>query len=542
MLRQSRQIQLEKQQQPKHPFNAAADAEFDDIDASSEPKPTGSIAHLLVARPHLVLAALLGFSVILGVAVPALNEATFARDLVEQFLWGRSFELGYHKHPPLVAWLLGSLERAVPDNWRWLAFVLAQASVVIAIVCTWRLSCAIAGETVGALAACLTLVGVNYYTSPTHTFTQDTVSLALWAMSLLFYWRAVAEGRPGYWYALALTAAMFVYAKYVGALLFLILAVFTLATREGRAALVGRHEPWFAVLLVVVLSAPHLWWLYNAQVSPLTYPFDRQPAANTFETLLLPAKFLVAQAMNHIGLFVLLALMTLPLRSSRGAEIVISRAPLTPFARSFVLTVTLAPLAIVLILNLLTAVEFRHAWGAPLFPLSALGLLLLIGLDIPLRRLVVVAAIAVALVAGQHVVASIGPSFLSKPASSTYPAQEVADELTRRFKDRIGSRLRVVVGERWHAGNVAFYSRERPLLYIDGDPKLAPWVSPELIRNSGALIVWSAGEGRRMPATGGVYAGVEAQGRLSRTWPANGGRRTLNLDYLIIPPGRDPPW
>jgi hypothetical protein len=510
---------------------------LDDMDPAmtlAHPARPGAVrdggARLLAERPGRVVAAFVALAVLAGSTLPWIGGRTPPRDFVEGFLWGRSFELGYHKHPPLQAWLAGAIERLGEGAWP-LAFLLAQACVAVAIWAVWRLAKSLVGPQLGAVAAVGTLAGVHYYTSPSATFTPDTLSLPLWALALLFYWLAVGERRPLYWFALGLDVALFAYAKYVGALLLLVLGVLTLATPEGRQAL-RRPEPWLAVALALALMAPHLWWLAS-NTGLLAYPLERVAARDIGERLLFPAKLLAAQLLAHAGLAALLALLLVKGRAP--VEMRVEAAQPSGFARAFLLAAGLGPLALMLTGNLLAGVEFRHAWGTPLFALSATLALALLGPRIELRRLALAGAVAAALILVQHAAPAAAPLFSARAEQATYPARAAAETLTERWRELTGRPLRIVAGERWNAGNVAFFSPDRPLFLIDGDLAISPWLSPEAIARDGALVVWTGGP--EPPAAFTRALGPLAdRGVLELPWANRAGRPALVLNWAIQRP------
>ena len=67
----------------------------------------------------------------------------------------------------------------------------------------FELGRAIVGAQHAALAVLL-MVGVTAFTVPTPDFGPVILTMPLWAVILLHYWRAVGEHRRGYWLALAL--------------------------------------------------------------------------------------------------------------------------------------------------------------------------------------------------------------------------------------------------------------------------------------------------------------------------------------------------
>ncbi|HYP69437.1 MAG TPA: hypothetical protein VEP93_01035, partial [Variovorax sp.] len=84
-----------------------------------------------------------------------------------------------------------------------------------------------------------------------------------------------------------------------------------------------------------------------------------------------------------------------------------------------------------------------------------------------------------------------------------FPGQQLAAEMTGRWSAQTGKRLRFVIGDTWHAGNVAFYSADRPsALFAHAGYRGNPWVTPEKLKASGAVLVWDAREqGAGIPAS-----------------------------------------
>ena len=52
------------------------------------------------------------------------------------------------------------------------------------------------------------MVGISLFTVPTPDFGPPILGMALWAVVLLHYWRAVVRGRRRSWYVLGVAAAL----------------------------------------------------------------------------------------------------------------------------------------------------------------------------------------------------------------------------------------------------------------------------------------------------------------------------------------------
>jgi hypothetical protein len=89
------------------------------------------------------------------------------------------------------------------------------------------------------------MVGIAAFTMPSPNFGPAILAAPLWALGLLYYWRAVGEGRRGYWFLLALDLGLLLLANYVGLILLAIIILFTLSTARGRstASIPSRGSP-----------------------------------------------------------------------------------------------------------------------------------------------------------------------------------------------------------------------------------------------------------------------------------------------------------
>ncbi|QCI67671.1 glycosyltransferase family 39 protein [Phreatobacter stygius] len=473
---------------------------------------------------------------------PTFGFLTPPRDTVEGFLWGRSLQWGYSKHPPLQAWILGLSEQMAP-NAPWLAYLYAQLCVAVTLWAVLKLAIEILGEARGVLAAILTLAGVHYYGPAMATFTPDTLSAPLWALTGLWWWRAVMHRRPLAWFALAVTVAASVYAKYIGLLLVGVLGGLTLAMPEGRKEL-RRKEFWLALTFGIGLVSPHLWWMADTGFSSLSHAFSHGTKAESMAMRLwFCGKFLGAQIVEHAGIFLLVGI-CLGLGNWRPrAEIVVEGDDVPERERFVILLMAFAPITIAVLTNFAVGGEFRQGRGTALFAFSGIAAIGLAGPLLRLGRLRLGAALIVAILiglplanAGHHLV-RLGMGAAHVP--TLYPAVQLADALQNRWRARTSMPLRIVIGDRWHAGNIAFYAADQPLLLFDGNPVISPGLDADAVSRNGALVVWNEADPEALDRLRRVIPGLEAEGVASARGPFGLGR-TTDLAYRIILPGKDP--
>src|SRR5512135_398812 len=110
----------------------------------------------IARRPGSAFAAFLALHFAVWTALPALLYANLPLDLVEALAYGREWQLGYDKLPPLPWWLVEILHRAFGADIAY--YALAQAAVVIAFLFVWATARPLVGAA-GALLAVLIIDG-----------------------------------------------------------------------------------------------------------------------------------------------------------------------------------------------------------------------------------------------------------------------------------------------------------------------------------------------------------------------------------------------
>jgi hypothetical protein len=346
---------------------------------------------------------------------------------------------------------------------------------------------------VQAVLAVLLMVGVAPFSVPTPDFGPAILTMALWALVLWHYWQAVSQKRTRSWYALGCAAALVLLTSEAALILLGTLALFTVLTARGRAAL-ERLEPWIVVAILVGLLFLHLLWLEGAGDS-LTPTFHRLHEAgtagrNTVAWLRLLAVLLLA----HAGLAVLVVLAGGWWSAGRPPTPALTRGTVDDFGRSFVKIFAFAPALLSTIVAVVMGRATPIGGTAPLLVLSALAVVLFAGESIALYHqrilgiawagLLVLPALLVPLVM------VLLPWTLGSELAVAQPAAAMGRFFADSFQKRTGRPLAVVTGEIGTAAIVALGAPSRPSVYFDDDPQRSPSVTLEDIRRKGAVVVW----------------------------------------------------
>src|SRR3984957_1858083 len=266
------------------------------------------------AAPRAAFAAFLALHVVVWTALPALLYANLPLDLIEALTYGREWQLGYDKLPPLPWWLVEIMHRAFGADAAY--YALAQVAVIIAFVAVWATARPLIGAT-GALLAVLIIDGMHYFQYTAVKFNHDVVQLPFWALAGYAFHAALKRRRLGHWLLLGFAFGTALWAKYFVVVLAAPYALFLLFDRDARRAL-ATTGPWLALIVALVIAAPHVIWLFQTDFLPLAYAEHRaSDVRGWYDHILHPLAFLGSQIFFLLPSFFIAA----PLLWQRGTPL-----------------------------------------------------------------------------------------------------------------------------------------------------------------------------------------------------------------------------
>jgi hypothetical protein len=465
------------------------------------------ISRLTPARQAL---ALLLLHVLLWTALPLLVSRNLPLDTVEALAWGREWQWGYHKHPPLSGWFAEMARVGAHD---WPLYLLSQLMVGGAMVASWLLARDLLGRDAAserlALVAVMALEGVHYYNLSSVEFNANVVMFPFWAGASLCLWRAMQPvlrappglpaGAPkpesglGWWLGLGLCCGLGLMGKYVFALLPLAILAYTVIQPRARAAW-RTPGPWLALALALLINLPHLMWAARLDWPTIRYAVGRGHTEGlTLEGSWLREfmSFVVAQALALSPLFGLLALL------GRGQVV-----PRPAAERWLIFTLGAGPLLLLMLAATLAQARMVHMWATPFFVCSAT---LWLGWRRPVQprlgRFTLGWAMWMALmVASYAAIYLLGPQVKHRLDRLSFPGREVAAELSARWRAETGHPLAIVGGEEFVAGSLGHYAPDRPSVFYDADLSESLWLDEARVHREGALFVWPISRGEHLPA------------------------------------------
>ncbi len=493
------------------------------------PRPLQNLATWIETNPGSAFAAFAALHAVLWTVLPAALYPNLPLDLIEALTYGREWQLGYDKLPPLPWWLVEIAHRMVGYDFAY--YLLAQIAVLSALWLVFITARRIVGAR-GAFVAVLIVDAIHYFNFTAAKFNHDVIQLPFWALAGYAFHAGLRRGRLIDWALLGLAVGGALWAKYFVVVLAAPLALFVLADDDARKSL-RTPGPWIAILVALIVMAPHILWLVANDFLPFRYAEARAAVASgLIDHILHPGSF----AASQIGFLVPAFVVALPLFWPRTPP---TEKPADGFDDRIVTLLAFGPLVTVLLLSAASGRGTIAMWGYPLFLFLGVWLVMKArqaAAGVRLARIVALATAATVIYAAAFVVNyDVLPRFDHRYRAVHYPGDVLASELSKRFRAATGYPLAYVIGPMWDGGNVGHYAPEQPRVLIDGRPGRAPWIDLSDLASKGAVVLWTDSDPLVIPV-GLRNVAADAQVQEPFTIPYRRGDHTVSVGWAILRP------
>lgn len=423
--------------------------------------------------------------------VPALAQRSLPYDTIEMLYSGREWQWGYHKHPPVPAWMAAACWQ-VFGSVDWPLYLIGQLCVAVCFWAAWRLARDVLPPW-PALAAALLLEACPFLNYTTPQWNNNGPTKPCWALAVMLLYFAIRRRDWRCWIGAGAALGVGLMSKYDGVLLIAAMLGFLIVHPAARWAL---RTPGPALMLGTagLLFAPHVVWAASRHVPAADYLSMQLSARRSWVShVRQPLFFLVAQVGAVIGIPLLLGTVfgwrwrPAPLDDRRR------------FMRDYLAFVVLGPLLLALVPPALTGMRMVALWGSPMWTMFPLLLLVAFEPVAPapsdafLRLVRRCAACGVLLLAAFAVAKVFHGELSGKLTRVQYPGRELARLVDERWRAVADRPLEMIGGDWWAAGLAAFYGPDRPHVYPELRADWAPWTNDDDFRRSGGVILWLGG-------------------------------------------------
>lgn len=473
--------------------------------------------------------AFLIIHLIVWTVLPSCVRHNLPMDSIEGSIWGHQLEWGYDKNPFMNAWLTAFAIKLGGTS-GWPIYLFSQLSVVICFFAIWQLGKKMFPP-IYALIGVMLLEGLQYYNVHALELNDNTLELGLWGLTILFFYQAISqETKWRDWLLTGLFAALAMMTKYFTLILLAPMLLFMLINSKAQEQF--KNPAFYAALVIFfLLMVPHIAWLFNHNFLTINYALHRVSSEPTWQNHFNhPYDFAVQQfevTLPALAIFCLFFLRTKK-----------TNTQISTFDKIFLYFIGLGPFVFTVMLSIATGMKLRAGWGQPLLSLWILVLLMWAKPEISTKRfygfLTVFYSIFALLIIGYC------SAFItaSKPSSANFPGKVIAEKLTQEWHDSYHRPLTYVAGSRWLAGNIAFYSPDRPSVYINWNKDVSFWIDEKKLKQDGAIFVWDQDEDNQLSPEE-VHARFAKMGEVKIiyfTWMRNPNMKPIKVTFAILPP------
>jgi hypothetical protein len=127
--------------------------------------------------------------------------------------------------------------------------------------------------------------------------------------------------------------------------------------------------------------------------------------------------------------------------------------------------------------------------------------------------------------------AVIYPAMKGREARTNYPSQQLAVQASTIWHDYQQQPLTIVIADNWLGGNVLLHTKPEPMLLIDNDTVISPWVNRLDVASCGALVLTTVVD-KVLPSYAELFKQASTTGTFSLPW----GKNSVDYAWAIVSP------
>ena len=384
------------------------------------------------------------------VLVPSITNHNLPLDTIEALAWGSNLDWGFNKHPPLSAFAVEVFYQIFGSQ-DWAYYFLSQICVVTSFFVVWKFSEYFFQNKIYSLIAVLLLEGIYFYNYTTPEFNVYVCELPFWALTVYYCWKGFEKNDYASWLLFGFFSGLGVLSHYLFIYLLCALDVFfiyLIINKKINFKCLISYVPFLLVLL------PHLIWLTENNYITITYALHRTGLSepNFLDHFIHPLIFLGKQ----IGILAPFFLMVLLLVAKLKTNFNFKDKKLL-----FLLTINIIPIILMFLTSMLMGVKVRTMWMTPFYLFFGVLLIYILQSQINLNKLkYFVSLFLILFIFSPFAYAYI--SITQTYKRTDYPGKEHAIEVQKRWDKKFESKINVVLGNEWLAGNLSYHLKSRP--------------------------------------------------------------------------------
>ena len=388
--------------------------------------------------------------------IPSLTNHNLPLDTIEALAWGSNLDWGFNKHPPMSAFF-PEIFYQIFGSQDWAYYLLSQIFVVISFYYVFKLSKEILNNNLLGLISVLLIETIYFYNFTSPEFNVNVCQLPFWSLTAYYAWR-IFNGKNIKFsdcFLVGLFAAFGFLSKYLFLYLLVsidLLFIYLIFIKKDR-----KFDFKYLITTEVFLVAlvPHFIWLTNNEFITITYGLARTglEQSSLINNVQYPLIFIGKQ----IGILIPFLILTWLLVQKLKFKINIKDKKLL-----FLLSINVLPIFLIFLTSIITGSKIRTMWMTPFYLFFGTLFVHMLQTQINIKKLK-------PFVIGFVFFFFLSPVLyayvsISKDDKRTdYPGKEIAIKTQYAWDQQFDSKINVVLGNEWNAGNLSYHLKSRPV-------------------------------------------------------------------------------
>jgi 4-amino-4-deoxy-L-arabinose transferase-like glycosyltransferase len=388
--------------------------------------------------------------------IPSLTNQNLPLDTIEALAWGSNLDWGFNKHPPGSAFF-PEVFFQIFGSQDWAYYLLSQIFVVISFYYVFKFSKEFFNNDLLGLISVLLIEAIYFYNFTTPEFNVNVCQLPFWSLTVYFSWKIYTSKEIKFTdcFLVGLFAAIGFLSKYLFLYLLVsidLLFIYLIFIKRER-----KFDFKYLITLEVflIVLVPHLIWLNNNEFITITYGLARTGLEQS--SLIDHSKFPLLFLIKQVGILIpFLFLVWLLIKKIKF------KFDLKDKRLLFLLAINILPILLMFLTSVVTGSKIRTMWMTPFYLFFGTLFVYLFQTQINIKKLK-------PFVIGFIFLFFLSPILyayvsISKDDKRTdYPGKEIAIKTQYAWDQQFKSKINVVYGNEWNAGNLSYHLKSRPV-------------------------------------------------------------------------------
>ncbi len=388
--------------------------------------------------------------------IPSLTNHNLPLDTIEALAWGSNLDWGFNKHPPMSAFF-PEIFYQIFGSQDWAYYLLSQIFVIISFYYVFKLSKEILNNNLLGLISVLLIETIYFYNFTSPEFNVNVCQLPFWSLTAYYAWK-IFNGKTIKFsdcFLVGLFASFGFLSKYLFLYLLVsidLLFVYLIFIKKDR-----KFDFKYLITTEVFLVAlvPHFIWLTNNEFITITYGLARTglEQSSLINHIQYPLIFIGKQ----IGILIPFLILTWLLVQKLKFKINIKDKKLL-----FLLSINILPILLMFLTSVIAGSKIRTMWMTPFYLFFGTLFVYMLQNQINIKKLK-------PFVIGFIFFFFLSPVLyayvsISKDDKRTdYLGKEIAIKTQYAWDQQYDSKINVVLGNEWNAGNLSYHLKSRPV-------------------------------------------------------------------------------